>query len=140
MKITKKIGCAISILTAVGMKRGETVSVKSIKSSSSFTEPFIRKIIVSLESGGLLESSMGPKGGYRLAKPASKITIGEVFSLIDEAPEIVQCFHAKGCEMEEKCLIDATMCRLNGDIRRIFLSYTIEDFIKGVENGKNSIS
>jgi len=132
MKITKKIGCAISILTAVGIRKGEVVSVKSIKTASSFTEPFIRKIIVKLEAGGLLNSTMGPKGGYILGKPADKITIGEVFSLIDEAPEIVQCFHAKGCELEKKCLIDATMCRLNNDIRNIFLGYTISDFIKGV--------
>jgi Rrf2 family protein len=44
---------------------------------------FLRKALGALVSAGVLRSVMGPGGGYRLAKPADKITLLQVVEAVD---------------------------------------------------------
>lgn len=46
-------------------------------------EKFLEQILRELKHAGLLESQVGPKGGYRLARPASQITVGQVVRAIE---------------------------------------------------------
>jgi Rrf2 family transcriptional regulator, cysteine metabolism repressor len=42
-------------------------------------------ILASLKQGGFVESRRGAEGGYRLARPADEITVGEVVKFIEQA-------------------------------------------------------
>src|SRR5262249_1491378 len=46
-------------------------------------ERFLLKLLKPLVSAGILQSVRGPGGGYRLARPASKITLLEVIEAVD---------------------------------------------------------
>ena len=41
-------------------------------------------ILAGLKQGGFVESRRGADGGYRLARPAAQITIGEVLRYVEE--------------------------------------------------------
>jgi len=140
MKITKKIGCAISILTVMGKKSDKIISLKTIAKESSFSEPFTRKVMRDLEKLGYVKSVMGPKGGYILGKEPIKINLDILLNDLEEKKEIVKCVYNKSCSTHSKCLINLTMHKLNRDIREIFRKYTIDDFIKGVDYGKIGLS
>jgi len=43
---------------------------------------FVRKLLVPIVQSKLLESQMGKAGGVRLARPASKITLREIYSAV----------------------------------------------------------
>lgn len=45
---------------------------------------FLEAVLGHLRHGGLLDSRVGSKGGYRLAKPPREIIIGEVISSLEE--------------------------------------------------------
>ena len=45
--------------------------------------PYLAKHLQALTRAGVLESVPGPKGGYRLARPADEITMLEVVEAID---------------------------------------------------------
>lgn len=140
MKITKKVGCAVSILTVVGKRKGEIVPVKTIASESSFSEPFTRKVIRELERFGYVRSAMGPKGGYILTKEPQSINLDMLLTDLEDKKEMIECVYNKSCSMHKGCMINHTMHRLNRDVREVFGRYTIDDFIKGVENGKENLS
>ncbi|MDD3802908.1 MAG: Rrf2 family transcriptional regulator [bacterium] len=139
MKITKKVGCAVSILTVIGKRNDEIVPVKTIALESSFSEPFTRKVIHELEMLGYVKSVMGPKGGYVMAKDPSQINLDILLMDLEEKKEMVECVYNKSCTMHKGCMINLTMHRLNKDVRDVFRKYSIEDFIKGVENGKDNL-
>lgn len=140
MKITKKIGCAVSILTVIGERMGDIVPVKVIARESSFSEPFTRKVVHELEHFGYVKSIMGPKGGYILGKNPGEITLDELLIKLDQKKDIVECVYNKSCGLHTGCLINFTMHSLNRDVKEIFKKYTIDDFIKGVKYGKNCLS
>ena len=140
MKITKKIGCAISILTVLGSRESELASVKTIAKESSFSEPFTRKVVRELEKFGYVKSVMGPKGGYILNKKPSDINLDKLLNDLDEKKDMIECVYNKSCTLHTGCMINFTMHKLNSDVREIFRKYTIDDFIKGVDYGKISVS
>jgi Rrf2 family protein len=41
-------------------------------------------ILASLKQGGFVESRRGAEGGYRLAKPANEITVGQVLRFVED--------------------------------------------------------
>ena len=55
--------------------------------------PYLAKILQSLVQAGLLESVRGPKGGFRLARPAREVTVGDVLQAL-EGTDVLQ-----GCVM-----------------------------------------
>ena len=53
---------------------GESAMVKNIAAESSIPEHFLAKILQDLARDGFLKSNKGPRGGFRLALPAGRIS------------------------------------------------------------------
>jgi Rrf2 family protein len=63
---------------------GESVKIAGIARRQRIPQKFLELILGSLKQGGFVESRRGAEGGYRLAKPADQITVGEVLRFIEE--------------------------------------------------------
>jgi Rrf2 family protein len=63
---------------------GEPVKIAGIARRQKIPQKFLELILGSLKQGGFVESRRGAEGGYRLAKPADQIKVGEVLSFIEE--------------------------------------------------------
>src|SRR5437016_7745527 len=48
-------------------------------------QKFLELILASLKQGGFVESRRGAEGGYRLARPADQITIGQVLKFVEQS-------------------------------------------------------
>jgi Rrf2 family transcriptional regulator, cysteine metabolism repressor len=62
---------------------GEPVKIAAIARRQNIPQKFLELILSSLKQGGFVESRRGAEGGYLLARPASLITIGEVFRFFE---------------------------------------------------------
>ena len=62
----------------------ESVKIAGIARRQKIPQKFLELILGSLKQGGFVESRRGAEGGYRLAKPADQITVGEVLRFIEE--------------------------------------------------------
>jgi len=63
---------------------GEPVKIAGIARRQKIPQKFLELILGSLKQGGFVESRRGAEGGYRLAKPAGQITVGEVLRFLEE--------------------------------------------------------
>ena len=59
------------------------VQAKAIADRQGIPLRFLEHILSALKHAGLVESARGAHGGYRLAKPASEIRIGDVIQAVD---------------------------------------------------------
>jgi Rrf2 family protein len=59
-------------------------TIAEISAAQNIPKKFLEQILLQLKAVGLLTSKAGPKGGYMLAKPASSISLAELFSAIEE--------------------------------------------------------
>src|ERR1700676_4689560 len=63
---------------------GEPVKIADIASRQKIPQKFLELILASLKQGGFVESRRGAEGGYRLAKPADQITVGQALRFVEE--------------------------------------------------------
>ena len=61
----------------------DPVQAKAIAERQGIPLRFLEHILSALRHAGLVESSRGAHGGYRLAKPAEDIRVGDVIQAVD---------------------------------------------------------
>src|SRR5581483_8942418 len=84
MKLTRASSYAlhaVAHMAATGEDR--PVASHHIAKARGIPELFLLKILKPLVSARILRSVKGPNGGYRLARPAAKITMLEVVEAVD---------------------------------------------------------
>lgn len=84
MNISVKGEYALQAIFDLAMQpAGESVKIADIARRQKIPQKFLELILASLKQGGFVESRRGAEGGYRLAKPADQITIGEVLKFVE---------------------------------------------------------
>ena len=85
MKISAKAEYAcLAILALAGGHHGEApVRIREIAEEHGIPERYLVQILLQLKGAGLVHSTRGAAGGYRLARPAGSISLGEVLAAID---------------------------------------------------------
>lgn len=77
MLFTTATGYALRALAALP-EDGSYCLAKDLASSLELPGPYLAKILQGLVQADILASVRGPKGGFRLTRPAHRITVGEV--------------------------------------------------------------
>jgi Rrf2 family cysteine metabolism transcriptional repressor len=62
----------------------EPVKIADIARRQNIPQKFLELILANLKQGGFVESRRGAEGGYRLAKPADQISIGDVLKFVED--------------------------------------------------------
>ena len=60
--------------------------VRDIAGREGLSVAYVEKLLWTLSRSGIIESVRGPKGGYRLTRPCSDISIGEVMRVLGGIP------------------------------------------------------
>jgi len=88
MKLTRSVSYAIGILVQIHQLAGEgQVTAARISRGCRFPPRFLYRILRRLVDAGLLRGTSGPGGGYALGKPPKKITLLDIVSAVESAPE-----------------------------------------------------
>src|SRR5947209_19514008 len=109
-----KLTCASSyalhaVAYMAAQKSDRPVASHKIAQERHIPERFLLKVLKPLVSARVLSSIKGPNGGYRLAKPASEITVLEVIEAADggairgSAPEIKDSNGPLNSRLENLC-------------------------------------
>ena len=106
MRITLESDYALRIITSLAT-HDSVVDAKTLAEETSVTQRFTLKILHKLVQGDLVLSYKGSKGGYKLKKSPSDITLKEVIELIDGPIAIVRCLgNGESCALNT----DKTAC------------------------------
>ncbi|SFR19530.1 Rrf2 family transcriptional regulator [Poseidonocella sedimentorum] len=85
MKLSTKGRYAMVALTDLALQPGDKlVSLGEVAKRQNISLPYLEQLFVKLRRAELVESVRGPGGGYRLARPASDISIVDVLTAVDE--------------------------------------------------------
>ena len=96
----------------------EAVSISSIAQRQKISESYLDQLVAKLNKAGLVVSIRGAAGGYRLARPASGISVGDVLRALEGDVRAVICTAQteEGCEGEELCVTKYVWQRINESI------------------------
>ena len=78
----------------------EAVPISSIAARENISECYLEQLAAKLKKAGLVVSTRGAQGGYRLARPSSEISVGDVLRALEGSVNAVEC---PGLLEEESC-------------------------------------
>jgi len=92
MNISAKIeyGCLAVLELAMRYEETDPTPIRSIAKKHGVPSRFLVQILLQLKAAGLVASTRGAAGGYRLAKSPEQITLCDVMSAIDGASAELQ--------------------------------------------------
>lgn len=82
-----------------------TVTTDQIARAFGISRHHLTKVIRELAAAGIVTTQRGAGGGFRLARAADDITLGEVVRLLEARSALVECFRADGgaCVLTPRC-------------------------------------
>jgi Rrf2 family protein len=90
--------------------------------------PYLAKILQNLVQAGILESVRGPKGGFRLAKAARQITVGEVVAALEGEGALEGCVMGfPDCGPVNPCPMHAAWSQVKAQMGVSLTHATIQD-------------
>lgn len=91
------------IQLALNYNRGY-MAIKDIIVKEKVSKKYIEKILNNLKSQGLVKTSRGIRGGYKLSIPPDKIRVRDIFEALNESILLVQCLGKKRCQLAARCV------------------------------------
>lgn len=107
MNVGRRVDYAVRALSYLaGQPEGKIVSRSDIEKSQDIPSFYLSKIMKDLVSGGLVQSHIGSKGGFALAKQANAISIKDVYETVERPLVLMDCLEkgASYCSFCAVCL------------------------------------
>lgn len=93
MKLTSFSTYALRSLQLAALKAPDLIRVDDVVEVHGLARPHVVKIVHELGRAGYLETQRGRGGGFRLARAAEDIVVGEVVRVTEGSLEMVECFN-----------------------------------------------
>jgi Rrf2 family protein len=77
--------------TLAQLEPGATASAKQLAEYYDLPGPYLAKQLQALVRAGVLAATTGPRGGFRLARPAAEITLLQIVEAIDGTASPYEC-------------------------------------------------
>ncbi|MBK8841133.1 MAG: Rrf2 family transcriptional regulator [Hyphomonadaceae bacterium] len=124
----------IALLDVAGNSSARPVALAEVAERQQISLSYLEQLFSMLRRAGLVVSSRGPGGGYRLQRPAADITVGEVFRAVEEPANAEQ-----GRDwLSGGHLSTGLWTALDAQIRDFLEGVTLADVMAGKVNGQVS--
>lgn len=110
-----------------------TVPLSDIAERQHLSLAYLEQLFLRLRRHGLVESVRGRCGGYRLAKPAADVSVGDVMAAVEERTRMTRCLDGPvGCLGEARCLTHGLWAALGQHISTFVHSVSLQDILDGL--------
>jgi len=141
MKLSRRTryGFRLMVELALNFDKGP-LSIREISKTQGISEKYLGQIIIQLKTMGPVTAVRGPKGGYMLSLPPSKITLKSLFDILEGSEGIIECVQNPSvCRQVSKCISRKIWVALDENIRATLNSTTLEDLITGRPGDLNTV-
>jgi len=128
MRLTTKGRYAVTAMLDLALHYKEgPITLADISQRQGISLSYLEQLFSKLRKNGLVDSTRGPGGGYRLSRDAHEVAVADVITAVDEKVETTRCGGLSNCQDDQQCLTHDLWTDL---------SYQIHDFLKGISLGQ----
>ena len=101
--------CAI----LAGLPEGRYLSTKALAEFHGLPKEYLSKALQSLSQAGLVHTTLGPSGGYRLARPPEELTFLDIVEAVEGTTRTFVCNEIRAnnpCRSKDHC--DGAPCAI----------------------------
>ncbi|ASR36532.1 Rrf2 family transcriptional regulator [Prauserella marina] len=137
MKLPESTEWALHCTTALAQLGGEPVSTSQLAEHFGLPVPYLAKQLAHLVKAGVLSGTTGPRGGFRLALPATRITVLDIVEAIDGRGDPYQCREIRqqgrgavpAADCLEPCVLATTMRAAHEAWRASLAAVTVAELV-----------
>lgn len=108
---------------------GEPVSAARMATDLDLPPEYLAKVLRRLKQEGLLTSTRGARGGYRLASDPSSLTVEEVVGPFEDVQPLKRCLLGGRCTTEDPCAAHIRRLEWNEARTRILATTRLVDLL-----------
>jgi Rrf2 family transcriptional regulator, cysteine metabolism repressor len=143
MLFSTKSEYGIRLMVELGRSRGtDPIALSAVAEAEMLPLSYLEHLVAMLREAGLVSSTRGAHGGYRLARPAEEIDMLEVVQSLEGPIAPMECFHTERegrvlCSHEaddgRACATKLLWTRVQGGVTRALNGTTLADLIEFAE-------
>lgn len=131
LRVSKLTDYATVVMTCLVDAGDGVLSAQCLAERAHLEVPTVSKLLKQLAQAGLVASTRGINGGYRLARMPERITIADIVIAMEGPIGMTECSaHAGSCDHEPHCGVRVNWQRINVAIADALASVTLADMVK----------
>jgi len=131
LRISKLTDYGTVILAHLAANRSGLSSAAEVAAETGLGLATVSKLLKNLGKSGLVSSTRGAQGGYRLSRDAAEISAADVIDALEGPVSITECSaHDSHCGLESTCNVGNAWQRINVAIRRALTEITLSDLLR----------
>ena len=120
MRLSSLADYAVVMMSAAARQCGATrLNATLLAEETGLPLPTVQKLVSRLSTAGLIESSRGTGGGFRLSRPPAAISLADIVEAIEGPIAMTVCVDAGShdCCVEDSCKVKPHWNVVNGAVR-----------------------
>ena len=130
LKISEATAIALHSMIYISNQNDEFVSLRPIAEQFKISEHHLSKVLQRLVKAGFLNSTKGPKGGFKISTDKKDTTFAEIYETIEGKTEKSDCLFPSRVSDCSDCIMDDFLKKTNEDFSKYMKSKKISDFKK----------
>jgi len=127
LRMGKLTDYATVVLASLAQDPTRHRAAAELADRTRISRPTVSKVLKGLQRAGLVISSRGAQGGYRLARRPESITAKQILDVFEGPIAITECSGASSrCGIERQCRVGGAWQRVNAAIRRALDDVTLQ--------------
>jgi len=106
------------------------IAIERVAARQGLPVRYLEQLLLTLKRAGFLLSKRGVNGGYSLAKPPARITLGEILRTVDGPIEAIYCLDQpprEECARESDCVLRDVWSEVGRAVSAIVDHTTLQD-------------
>lgn len=136
MKLKLYTDYALRVLMHLAAKPERLSSISEIARTYRISHNHLTKVVHDLRKEGFVDAVRGRSGGIRLARPPSKISVGEVVRHTEGGFDLVDC---GSCVIAPACSLTAALHRALGAFMSVLDGYSLADLVSERQAGLRAL-
>jgi len=126
LRMGKLTDYATVVLASLAQEPARHRAAAELAERTRLSRPTVSKVLKGLQRAGMVISSRGSQGGYRLARDPELITAAQILDVFEGPIAITECSGAASqCGIERLCRVGSAWQRVNAAIRRALEDVTL---------------
>lgn len=134
MRLSTKGRYAVTAMMDLALRdNGHPVSLAEISQTQGISNSYLEQLFRKLSQHNLVYGTRGPRGGYRLSRPADEINVGEIIVAVDEKLDSRSCEGRADCQDGHACLTHELWEELSHRLHNFLSTITLGEYINRPE-------
>lgn len=130
MKLTTKGRYAVTAMLDLALHASERpVSLAEISARQEISLSYLEQLFSRLRRNGLVTSTRGPGGGYRVARALDEVVVSSIIGAVNESVDATQCAGRENCHSHGRCLTHDLWEGLSEQIEEFLSGVSLQDLI-----------